>query len=61
MKLLLDGLAGNSTLQQLDLEGKSITHAGSAAIRQALGNGLSINSLLLARNQLGNEGKLKPD
>ena len=58
VKSLLKGLSGNKSLQQLDLEGKGISHPGAAAISQAITDGLPVESLLLARNPLGNEGMI---
>ena len=54
---LAEGIAHSRSLQQLDLECKAVGAAGAASLGKALQGGLSITTLLLARNPLGNSGE----
>ncbi len=54
---LAEGIAHSRSLQQLDLICKGVGAAGAASVGKALQEGLSISTLLLARNPLGNSGE----
>lgn len=49
-------IAGNSTLQRLDLEGKGLGPAGATALAQHIDADTGLQHLILTGNSLGDDG-----